>query len=223
MLLSVDWDYFVGMREHIFDSPFWGTPDLEFHRLERWRQLTKKRNPQAKSFEVLNADFPLLADPEILLQYQALPAFSAQSHESAWQWLELFPAETGVINLDSHHDLYSQSGDGSRVRPGNWAGLALQRGRISSYTCIYPEWHAGVRVTEGYDLERTKDEIIQAIGSEILGKVFLERGELPRSLQVSSLLIVQSPAWTNPYYDFLLTDILAQLQTQALTPTLKRP
>lgn len=222
MLLSIDWDYFVGMCEHVFDSPFWGTPDREFHRLERWRQLTLKRDPTARGFDVLCHDFPLLELSEILLQFKGIPVFSALSHESAWEWLEMFPAESEVLNLDSHHDLYSQSGDENRVRPGNWAGLALEVGRISSYTCIYPNWHSDVRLTEGYDLERTRAEITQAWNPALLRAVNLMRGSFPESLNPSSVLIVQSPSWTNPFYDSVLENILCKLEARAITPVLKR-
>lgn len=210
------------MREHVFDSPFWGTPDLGFHRLERWQQLSLKRNPRAQGFEPLCADFPLLEKPEALLQFAGLPVFSALSHESAWAWLEKFPNETEVWNLDSHHDLYSQSGDGGRLRPGNWAGLALEAGRISRYTCLYPNWHVGVRLTEGFDLGRTRDEINQAWKPALMERVQLARGALPNGLKPSSVLVVQSPAWTNPFYDPVLEKILEKLKAQPITPLMTR-
>lgn len=219
MLLSVDWDYFVGTGEHVFDSPFWGTPDRPFHRLERWRELALKRDPQAGGFEVLAGDFPLLADPGVLLEYRHVPVFSGLSHESAARWLELFPHETQVLNLDSHHDLYSGSGDPARLRPGNWAGLALRSGRIHRYACCYPQWHGQVRVTEGFDLERTQGEIAQHLEPRWLERIELHRGQLPLGLPVTSMLIVQSPAWTNPLYDERLHGILHQLEARPLSPT----
>ena len=195
-LLSVDWDYYSGSLEHVFDSPLWGTPDLEFDRLQRWRDRTRVRG--GSSFEALRHDFPLFGNPRELLRFAGVPTFAVSSHAAAYRLLERLDCSS-VINLDSHHDLFSSSGDPSRVRPGNWAGLALENGLIESYSCIYPAWHSAVRVTEGFDLERT--------WSEMGARTWLDRVSLLHDegilalLEPNFVLLILSPAWSNPLYD----------------------
>jgi hypothetical protein len=139
-LLSVDWDYFSGSLEHIFDSPLWGSPDLEFERCERWRERARARG--GSSFEVLRQGFPLFGDPQALLRFVGIPTVAVSSHDAAYGLLESLNCSS-VINLDSHHDLFSSSGDPGRVRPGNWAGLALEHGLIGfSYRVTLPSWTA---------------------------------------------------------------------------------
>jgi len=228
MLLSVDWDFYAGSREHIFDSPLWGSPDLEYHRHERWRELARKRG--GEGWDVLEHDFPLYGNPLELLILEGLPCFMALSHESGLKWLEVQQGEQAypktLFNLDSHHDLYSSSGDPYRVRPGNWVGHALERGLISHYTCLYPHWHSSVAVAEGFDVERTWSEIGARASRE---QVSLERLTFGSTLEsaivlsdLSSVLLVQSPAWTNPLYDEVFLELCEKLQAQILTPPLAR-
>ncbi|GGJ48416.1 arginase [Deinococcus roseus] len=218
-LLSIDWDFYAGMIEHVFDSPFWGTPDLEYHRQERWWDLARKRGG---GLEALQEDFPLYGDPLELLKYQGLPVAAALSHDSAWEWLAGFEAAE-VVNVDSHHDLFSLSGNPEQVRPGNWAGLGLKRGKILQYTCIYPEWHSEVRVTEGFDLHRTHEEIILHFSKDLLDRIQLQKGQpLPDPGEVQGVLLVQSPAWTNPIYDPLFFELLEGLQAVRLTEPVRR-
>jgi hypothetical protein len=203
-LLSVDWDYFSGSLEHVFDSPLWGSPDLEFDRLERWRERARSRG--GSSFEVLRHDFPLFGDPRALLRFAGVPSFAVSSHNAAYSLLRDLNCSS-VINFDSHHDLFSSSGDPTRVRPGNWAGLALEHG-IESYSCIYPNWHSEVRVTEGFDLNRTWIELGARVWRD---RVSLSReppgldGLEPKS--VWALLLVLSPSWSNPLYDSLFLEL----------------
>ena len=216
MLLSVDWDYFVGTSELVFDSPFWGTRDSEFDRIEAWLARALKRS--SSSFEVLRQDFPLFGDPFTLDKFAALPCYATLSHSDAYGLLEKLQISS-VINLDSHHDLFSLSGDPSRVRPGNWAGLALKRGLIDSYTCLYPTWHEHVRVTEGFDLERTRQELPAQFS-----KVDLKRGNLNlEKTDIQAVLLVQSPAWTNPLYDSVFLELCQKLNAEFITPPLERP
>jgi hypothetical protein len=201
-LLSVDWDFFSGSLEHIFDSPLWGSADLEFDRCERWRERAHAR--QGSSFEALRHDFPLLGDPRALLRFVGIPTFAVSGHAAAYGLLKHLNCSS-VINLDSHHDLFSSSGDPTRVRPGNWAGLALEHGLIESYTCIYPSWHSEIRVSEGFDLDRT--------WSEIGARVWCDRVSLSHddsvldSLEPNAILLVLSPAWSNPLYDSLFLEL----------------
>lgn len=216
MWLSVDWDYYTGMREHVFDSPFWGTSDGEYQRHDRWLELCHTRG--GTPFECLREDFPLYGDPLELLQFMGLPCWVMLSHESAYSLLEHKNTSRTLINLDSHHDLYSSSGNPQIIRAGNWAGHALTRGLISNYTCIYPQWHSQVMMTEGYDLERTWQEM----GEHTVGrcfdrqKVHLERQE-PTDLtllEISGIFLVQSPAWTNPLYDPIFFELCEKLQAR---------
>ena len=223
MLLSVDWDFYAGANEHVFDSPLWGSPDLEYHRFERWQELARKRG--GSSWKVLREDFPLFGNPLELLKFFGLPCYVALSHDSGFEWLEQVSQASPqpLLNLDSHHDLYSSSGDTTRIRPGNWAGHALERGLISHYTCIYPRWHAEVAVSEGYDCERTWTEIGARFSRT---QVTLERVSSPEQAivpsDISSLLLVQSPAWTNPLYDVVFLELCRKLQAQVLSPPMAR-
>lgn len=205
LLLSVDWDYFSGSLEHVFDSPLWGTPDLEFDRCERWRERAQSRG--GSSFEVLRHDFPLFGDPLGLLRLAGVPTFAVSSHDAAYGLLERLNCSS-VINLDSHHDLFSSSGNPSRVRPGNWAGLALENNLIESYSCLYPSWHAEVRVSEGFDIERTWSEIGARAWRD---RVSLLRDEttvdMLESSSVQAILLVFSPSWSNPLYDSVFIEI----------------
>lgn len=219
VLLSIDWDHYSGMIEHVFDSPFWGTPDLEYHRHERWWDLAHRRNG---GLEILKGDFPLYGDPHELLRYRGKPVSVALSHDSAWDWLAGFEV-CEVVNVDSHHDLFSLSGDPELVRPGNWAGLGLKREKILQYTCIYPEWHSGVRVTEGFDLERTWQEVEPHFSKELAKRIRLKRGDaLPDPEQVQAVLLVQSPAWTNPLFDGVFFELVEQLQAVQITSPIWR-
>ena len=223
MLLSVDWDFYSGTLKHVFDAPLWGTPDREFDRLERWRERARKRDFQANGWEVLASDFPLFGNPRELLAYAGLPTFVAWSHAHAWEWLERYP-NRDVLNFDSHHDLYSKSGDFARVRPGNWAGLALKRGLVLHYTCVYPSWHQEVRVSEGYDLERTWEEVRAHLDSQLWPRVTLSRASaLPRPAEVESLLLVQSPAWTSPAHDEAFLDVGKELRAEEISAPHRRP
>ena len=217
MLLSVDWDYFVGSADLIFDSPLWGTPDTALERGAAWNARAVKRG--GSSFEVLRDDFPLLVSPKPLQRLAGVPCFACVTHSDAYGLLKRLEIRQ-VLNLDSHHDLFSSSGDSQRVRPGNWAGLALERGVIDAYTCRYPAWHADLRVTEGFDLERTRAELPAKFSSL---NVTLERGglELPRS-DIEAVLLVQSPAWTNPLFDSDFLELCAVLNAEFLEIPLER-
>jgi hypothetical protein len=199
MLLSVDWDAYSGCAEYVFDAPIWGTPDREHDRLEAWRGRVARRG--GEDWNALEAEFPLYPGWEALRQYAGVPAWVTLSHAAARGWLERYPGRE-VLNIDSHHDLYSQSGDPARWRPGNWAGLGLAAGLIERYTARYPAWHAGLLVTEGHDLDRTHTEVAAALPPALLGRATLERGPgLPTPPEVEALLLVQSPAWTSPAHD----------------------
>ncbi len=217
MLLSVDWDYFVGSTDLIFDSPLWGTPDTSLERDAAWSARAVKRG--GSSFEVLRDDFPLLLSPKPLEVLAGVPCFACVTHSDAYGLLQRLEVKR-VLNLDSHHDLFSSSGDPERVRPGNWTGLALERGLIDMYTCRYPTWHADLRVTEGFDLERTRAELPAKFSSL---SVTLERGnlELQRD-EIEAVLLVQSPAWTNPLFDSDFLELCAVLNAEFLEPPLER-
>lgn len=223
MLLSVDWDYYSGSIEHVFDAPLWGTPDREFDRLERWHERARKRDEEANGWEALDKDFPLYGDPRELLAYGGIPTFAAWSHAHAWEWLERYSGRE-VLNFDSHHDLYSNSGDPEKVRPGNWAGLALSAGLISRYACVYPSWHGEVRVAEGHDLARTWKEVQANLASALWPRVTLSRAKrLPHPAEVESLLLVQSPSWTNPAHDGVFLELVQALSARELSaPHLRR-
>lgn len=221
MLLSVDWDAFSGTRELVFDAPIWGTRDREHDHLEAWRARAEKRG--GGGWAALEADFPLFPGWEGLRAYAGVPTWMTLSHADAWSWLEQFPGED-VFNLDSHHDLASFSGDGARLRPGNWAGLGLRAGLIRRYTCAYPAWHAGLPVTEGFDLDRTWGELTPLLPPELLARVTLGRDlPWPAPSEVRALLLVQSPAWCSPAHDPALFALAAALQATPLQPPLVRP
>ena len=101
-----------------------------------------------------------------------------------------------------------------------WAGLALERQLISSYTCIYPDWHESVRVTEGFDLKRSREEL----PARFLGlNINLTRGNLNLEIDdVQAVLLVQSPAWTNPFFDSIFLELCQKLNAQIITPPLER-
>jgi hypothetical protein len=202
----------------VFDSPFWGTRDTDYDRSEAWEARALKRG--GSSFEILQNDFPLFGNPLELLKFADLPCYATVSHSDAYALIERLRISS-VVNLDSHHDLFSLSGDPNRVRPGNWAGLALERDLISNYTCIYPDWHENVRVTEGFDLERTKLELP---GHLLDFEIDLQRGVLNLEPQeVAAVLLVQSPAWTNPLYDSMFLELCQSLNAQIISPLLERP
>ncbi|MDV6374673.1 arginase [Deinococcus arenicola] len=220
MLLSMDWDAYSGTRELVFDAPIWGTRDLEHDRLEAWRERVQKRG--GGDWAALAEDFPLYPGWEALAQYAGTPAFVALSHADAWGWLERFPGRD-VLNIDSHHDLASFSGDVARVRPGNWAGLGLRAGLIGKYTCLYPEWHAELPVAEGFDLDRTHTELLSLLPPEVLDRVTLTCVlPLPPPAQVEALLLVQSPAWTNPAHDAEFLALTQRLNCETLTQPIGR-
>ncbi len=212
MLLSVDWDFFSGCLEHTFDAPIWGTRDTDFDRIEAWQLRAAKRNGN------LSTDFPLLEDWHWLLQFQGIPTLATVSHADAYGLLEQLSSKS-VTNLDSHHDLYSKSGDPTRVRAGNWAGLALEHGLIQSYTCVYPPWHEHIRVAEGYDLERTRSELGLRFLETRLERTALADLELGG---ISHILLVQSPAWTNPEHDPFFLELCAGLRADFLEVPLRR-
>lgn len=218
LLLSVDWDAYSGTRELVFDAPIWGTRDRPADRLAAWQERARRRGGPA----ALEADFPLYGGWEHLARYAGVPAFVAVSHEEAWDWLGRFPGHD-VLNLDSHHDLASGSGDPGRLRPGNWAGLALAAGRLGRYTALYPPWHAGLPVAEGHDLARTAAEVRPRLSPEVWARVTLARqthpaGHLPGPGRVASVLLVQSPSWTSPAHDAAFLGLVGALGALPLTP-----
>lgn len=232
-LLSVDWDYYAGSAPLVFDSPLWGSPDLAYHRHGRWCDLARKRG--GSDYQVLAQDFPLLGDPWALAAYAGVPCFAAASHDRAWFWLQdqiqkwhdqncnagAQQPSIAVYNLDSHHDLYSSSGNPQRLRPGNWAGLALQAGLIQHYHCLYPSWHQDVAVAEGFDLARTTAEC-QPHLAEVWPRVHLSRTDrLPTN--IDGLLLVQSASWSNPLYDEVWQQLLSLLQAELIEDIPLRP
>lgn len=220
LLLSIDWDAFSGTRELVFDAPIWGTRDREEDRVEAWRERARKRG--GPGWTALDADFPLYPGWETLERYAGVPAHVTLTHADAWDWLAASPG-AHVLNVDSHHDLASLSGDPTRVRPGNWAGLALAAGRAGHYTCLYPEWHAALPVAEGYDLERTRGEVAPLLAPDVLARVTLTRGlNWPDPAEVAALLLVQSPAWTSPAHDPAFFRLVRVLGAAPLTPPLDR-
>lgn len=228
MLLSVDWDALSGTRELVFDAPIWGTRDRPEDRLEAWHERRRRRGgPQqnpggAQDWSALEADFPLYPGAQALRGYAGVPTWAALSHAEAWGWLDRFGVQD-VLNIDSHHDLYSGSGDPTRVRPGNWAGLALAAGKVRHYTCQYPAWHAGLPVAEGHDLERTAAEVAAHLPPDLVRRVTLRRGDVwPEPAQVTALLLVQSPAWTSPAHDPAFWSLVRSLGATLLDRPLDR-
>ncbi|GGL03379.1 hypothetical protein GCM10010844_22510 [Deinococcus radiotolerans] len=225
VLLSIDWDAFSGTRELVFDAPIWGTRDREHDRLDAWHDRVQRRGGQ--DWSALDSDFPLYPGWEALRAYAGSgPAFVTLSHADAWAWLERHPG-LDVLNLDSHHDLASRSGDPTRVRPGNWAGLGLARGLIRTVTTLYPDWHATLPVAEGFDLDRTWTEVRPLLTPDLHGRVHLKRqarpGDgLPDPAQVTSVLLVQSPAWTSPAHDPAFGALARHLTAQPLVPPYPR-
>lgn len=231
MLLSIDWDAYSGCADLVFDAPIWGTRDLPADRQEAWQARTLRRDPQARDWTPLDADYPLYPGWEALERYAGCPAWVTLSHADAWGWLEEQARHSGVpndvLNIDSHHDLASRSGDGTRVRPGNWAGLGLGAGLIGRYGCLYPAWHAGLAVAEGFDLERTHREISAVLPPDPLSRLTLRRmahptDGLPDPAEVSGVLLVQSPAWTNPAHDAAFWQLAGRLEAQELVSPLRR-
>ena len=229
-LLSVDWDAFSGTRELVFDAPIWGTRDRAYDRLEAWRDRAVKRC--GRDWSVLEEDFPLYPGWETLPGFAGVPACVALSHAEAWAWLHRFPGRN-VVNVDSHHDLVSFSGDGARVRPGNWAGLGLRAGLIGRYSCVYPAWHAGLPVAEGFDLDRTRAELGGRLPADALERVTLTRaGDTPAGRPwggvegilggVEAVLFVQSPAWTSPAHDGAFFEVARALGGETLSDPLRR-
>jgi hypothetical protein len=214
VLLSVDWDYFSGCAEHVFDAPIWGSRDTPFDRIEAWQHRAAKRGGD------LETDFPLLEDWQVLLPLVGLPTYATVSHADGYNLLEELRVSS-VVNLDSHHDLYSQSGDATRVRAGNWAGLALAHGLVQHYTCIYPSWHTNLPVAEGFDLNRTWQEIGGRFGQDVLQ---LERQgiETVGLSGFTAILLVQSPAWTSPNHDAAFLELCNGLNARFLEPPLVR-
>ncbi|BDP40160.1 hypothetical protein DAETH_01290 [Deinococcus aetherius] len=226
MLLSLDWDAFSGTVPLVFDAPIWGTRDRERDRLEAWRDRAHRRDPRAEGWASLAADFPLYPGWEEVERYAGVPAAVTLTHADAWEWLQAHPGED-VLNVDSHHDLLSLSGDPGRVRPGNWAGLGLGAGLIRRYTCLYPDWHAELPVAEGFDLGRTRGEIELHLPPEVLERVTLQRMAhpgvgLPDPSGVNAVLLVQSPAWTSPAHDAAFLGLARALNAVPLTPPLDR-
>lgn len=226
MLLSIDWDAFSGCVPLVFDAPVWGTPDRVHDRLEAWRDRARRRDPHAPGWTALDADFPLYPGWEELERYAAIPAHVTLTHADAWAWLEAYPGQD-VLNVDSHHDITSFSGDGTRVRPGNWAGLGLRAGRMGRYSCLYPAWHAELPVAEGFDLARTRDELTPLLPPGVLERVTLRRmaapdAGLPDPALVTAVLLVQSPAWTSPAHDPAFFELTRTLRAVPLTPPLNR-
>jgi hypothetical protein len=223
MLLSIDWDAFSGCSPLVFDAPIWGTPDRAADRLERWQQRALKRDPQAQNWSVLDKDFPLYPGWEALEQYAGRPASVAWSHAHAWAWLERYPGRP-VLNIDSHHDLYSGSGDPGSVRPGNWAGLGLRAGLIETYTVQYPNWHTELAVAEGYDLARTGEEVQAQLETELLSRLELRRSDtLPPPAEVEAVLFVQSPSWCSPAHDAAFESLIGGLNGEILSAPYLRP
>ncbi|GAA5436393.1 arginase [Deinococcus aquaticus] len=224
MLLSIDWDAFSGTRELVFDAPIWGTRDRDHDRHAAWTHRVHRRG--GSDWAALDADFPLYPGWEALRAYAGVPAFVTLSHADAWAWLERYPG-LDVLNLDSHHDLGSRSGDPARVRPGNWAGLGLARGLIGHVTTLYPDWHADLPVAEGHDLDRTRGEIRDLLPAPLLARTTLLRqpepgAGLPDPARVTSLLLVQSPAWTNPAHDAALEELACTLNAAPIVAPLRR-
>ena len=107
--------------------------------------------------------------------------------------------------------------------------MALEHGLISSYTCTYPAWHENVRVTEGFDLSRTKLELPERFRrgwSETIPYTIpsLQRG-MPKlePAHFGAVLLVQSPAWTNPLYDSKFLELCQGLNAEIISPILERP
>jgi hypothetical protein len=225
MLLSVDWDAFSGTRELVFDAPIWGTPDRPHDRSDAWWTRVLRRG--GASWAALEPDFPLYPGWEAITRYAGVPAFVALSHADAWTWLERFPGQD-VLNVDSHHDLASVSGDRRRLRPGNWAGLGLDAGLIRTYTCLYPAWHARLPVAEGFDLARTGAELQALLPDGVLARTTLRRQAGPQdgwpdAAQVQALLLVQSPAWTSPAHDAAFMRLARGVGAAPVSEPLDRP
>ncbi|AZI42851.1 arginase [Deinococcus psychrotolerans] len=217
MLLSLDWDAYSGCRALVFDAPIWGTPDREHDRLAAWQARALKRDVQAREWDALEADFPLYPGWQDWAQYAGRPAWVCWSHAHAWPWLEQFPGRE-VLNIDSHHDLYSLSGDPGKLRPGNWAGLGLAADLISHYRVQYPAWHGEVPVAEGHDLERTLAELRPQLSQGLRGRLSLSRADtLPPKHEVEALLLVQSPSWSSPAHDAAFAALVKALDAKPIS------
>jgi hypothetical protein len=238
IIISLDWDFCSGCREHVFDAPIWGSRDDDVARTEAWKtRLAKRTNDHG----VFSHDFPLYDDAHSLIAWlqlnwvqSGIPCYAMLSHASLYTLLASLGTHN-IYNIDSHHDLYSSSGDGQRLRPGNWAGLALRDGYIDTYACIYPPWHSSIPVGEGFDLARTQQELEQHNSNPNtkltlpLSRITLQRQSLESVLNavsntdVAAIALIQSPAWCNPDHDVVFWGLVQRLRATIIdTPAPRR-
>lgn len=225
-MISIDWDFFIphGMYEREIYLP--AVKDTLHGSLVFDWQMSESRSAdferalweiRAANFKTWGLDIEEMTRPplsnqdfmtelSIKLNDAVVPAWKADSH--AWgsiiarDYAKVY-GPLSVVNFDAHHDLgYRNTGlpvldaENGNVHCDDWAWMALEKGWISDYTVVYPDWLGKVE-WEGVKrpwLKRFSKRVhIQTWSEWVMTSTELDDPEVG--------FICRSSSWTPPWLD----------------------
>lgn len=188
-VLSIDFDFFINVQDYM-------AMDTVEYKSTVWKQVEENLKSQGKSLE---AEFPFAGPPfaEFLSHFD----FRKTPHLDVWDThldiLAFLQDKKGleICNVDAHHDISSHEvlSEIHMVDCGNWGGYLISRGRVKSWTQVFPEWR-GYRTTRKF--EKRVAEAKQW-NTPVVSKSLSEI----RKFVPDILFICRSSPWVPPIYD----------------------
>ncbi|MFS8541084.1 MAG: hypothetical protein LOD89_03215 [Tissierellales bacterium] len=189
-LLSVDWDYFISVKDKCFGSYV----ENNRTRVDLWYKrylLCKKQNKNIYSYFKLSEDVNRFWDQikRAFIFDNKINVYVSDSHKLSYYIAKAFSCDT-VYLFDAHADLgyVSDRFDEFEVNCSNWLGKLLAEGVIKRAYIIYSP----------YTLEKPDDFKYM---NDKYNIVYLKSEDLDSKIEVFTLHICRSGAWTPPWYD----------------------
>jgi len=205
--LSIDFDFFC-REEPSWD---WGHAETTFMENMMWHARYVSNMNIEEEITTGHADFnPVLIGYELRMKgIDIRPATRlciADSHYKAYEFFDDGNPHLPMVSIDAHHDLYTCPLEESVVRCDNW--LAMFIDKAESTHVLYPKWrdpdHDG-SVHESFD-NNERVNMMQFCDFDAIS----DMGDV---LEVESLFLCKSPAWTPPHMDRYYTQIAKRLLT----------
>jgi hypothetical protein len=191
-VLSVDWDYFVDAseEERVYLFPDGGNEGIsgsisDIVWSSRYADSKRCIDRGGTKFRYL-ADIPLKSDylkmrAKLRKLSPSIPVLVADSHAHAYNFILDMESPVDVVNIDFHHDLYSQGIERDELNCGNWLKLLFDMGHVNSITWVKHEVSCQAELKDAINI--TTDL------SDVLG------------LDYDALFLCRSRVWSPPHLD----------------------
>lgn len=193
-VLSVDFDFFINVGDYM-------AMDTVEYKSTVWYEVAETLKKQGKS---LKSEFPFEGPPfaEFLSHFDLRKTPFLDIWDTHLDILAFLQDKTNleILNVDAHHDISSHEvlSEIHMVDCGNWGGYLISRGRVKSWTQVFPEWRH-YRTTPKF--EKRAQEAKQW-NTPVVSKPLSEIKRFAPDI----LFVCRSSPWVPPIYDGLFSD-----------------